>query len=65
MGSRRRWNKPLCYLQPEDNTETKDTVEFTPKAVAEYLARTGEIDEFKELLNELVQSSEVRINFVI
>ena len=49
-------------LQTEDNSETKDTVEFTPKAVAEYLARTGEIDEFKELLNELVQSSEVRLS---
>ena len=49
-------------LQTEDNSETKDTVEFTPKAVAEYLARTGEIDEFKELLNELVHSSEVRLS---
>ena len=39
--------------------DPKDTVEFTPQAVAEYLARTGEMDEFKELLNELVEASEV------
>lgn len=45
--------------QSEDFAGPKDTVEFTPKAVAEYLVRTGEMDEFKMLLNELVEASEI------
>lgn len=37
----------------------KETLEFTPRVVAEYLYRTGETQEFQNLLNELVESSEI------
>jgi len=37
----------------------KDQVDFTPRVVAEYLFKTGETEEFQNLLNDLVQASEV------
>ena len=51
-------------LQTEDSSETKDTVKFTPKAVAEYLARTGEIDEFEERVTSEI-SCYVLVNFLL
>ncbi|XP_053387802.1 uncharacterized protein LOC123542373 [Mercenaria mercenaria] len=37
----------------------KQTLEFTPRVVAEYLYKTGESQEFQSLLNDLVESSEI------
>ncbi|XP_060600653.1 uncharacterized protein LOC132754076 [Ruditapes philippinarum] len=47
-------------LVPEEGlNKIKETIEFTPRVVAEYLFKTGESQEFQSLLNELVVSSEI------
>lgn len=39
--------------------EMKSPVEFTPAVVADYLYRTGEQQEFKDVLNDLVDAGEI------
>ncbi|XP_052812195.1 uncharacterized protein LOC128239798 isoform X2 [Mya arenaria] len=43
----------------QEYNEAKDALDFTPRVVAEYLYKTGETEEFQNLLNDLVQASEI------
>lgn len=52
-------NEKDTETQEDDLGIIKGTMEFTPRVVAEYLYKTGETQEFQNLLNDLVESSEI------
>ncbi|KAL3885336.1 hypothetical protein ACJMK2_025407 [Sinanodonta woodiana] len=61
-------NNQIQDTEDESQTQTrtnmdaeadKETIQFSPRVVAEYLLKTGETQEFKETLKELVVANEM------